>query len=134
MAPETAAPDASAQADAACAASAAALPCVHCPETQGLTPGRCSVCNAVVLVCQPCLSQHCSRGEFHCRRHAHLKALYFKDLTRFTWQELQQQAEGLRVQLAGLQGTEKKGRRRTLRKQLERVEAQQGALASPAAC
>ena len=92
------------------------------------------MCNAVVLVCPPCSSQHCSRGEFHCRRHTHLEALYFKDLTRFTWQELQQQAEGLRLQLAGLQGTEKKGRRRTLRKQLERVEAQQGALASPAAC
>jgi len=112
--------------------------CVACAEPYDeLSGGRvCTVCRDLVLVCAACQGDAALR-EFHCAAHSEWAWCYFSFLEAFSDAELQQQAEGLQRlwQNAcgdnGTRGKEEraknkrlKSKRATLRKQIEKVEAE----------
>ena len=88
----------------------------------------CTVCRDMVLVCHSCRPG--LRYEYHCVHHRHLKELYYTDLSSFTKAELETQKSGLEKVLLNLgEGGNGKGgvlkktknKRRTLRKQISRI-------------
>ena len=112
----------------------------------------CTVCREPILICDKCQSdlsheQQQLRGlattenddgmeddsaanrniraEYHCESHFHLKTCYFTSLHGFPVAELQKQLEQLQLYNRELEGIGKKGKqkRRTLRKQIEKIEA-----------
>ena len=105
----------------------------------------CTVCREPILICEKCKSnlsqQHqylrglvaesnnggnnSCRTEYHCEGHFHLKECYFTSLNGFSVAELQKQLELLRSHNKELEGIGKKGKqkRRTLKKQMEKLEA-----------
>mmetsp|Transcript_29779 Transcript_29779/g.42503 ORF Transcript_29779/g.42503 Transcript_29779/m.42503 type:complete len:444 (-) Transcript_29779:111-1442(-) len=117
----------------------------------------CTVCRMPVLICSSCVSINISRqigrtvGEFHCQRHRDLKDLYFTDLKVFNQEELQLQRDGLSLllhetlkiasqrQCEGARDVElvgskllcvSKNRRRTIRRQLDKIQKTMEALQS----
>jgi len=90
----------------------------------------CTVCREPVLVCSKCKSdlcekQQCSGPEFHCEDHFHLLTCYFTNLSGFSVEDLKKQLEKLNSHLEPLLALKKKGkqRRKSLRKQINKVEA-----------
>lgn len=80
----------------------------------------CVVCREPCLVCSSCKDR--LRGELHCEDHRELRECYFANLGAFSASELRQQVqalEGLSAKIS--KGREFKRRRRTLRRQIDRV-------------
>ena len=65
-----------------------------------------------------------NRAEYHCDDHFHLKNCYFTNLCGFSREELNKQWQELQFHGKSLEGIGKKGKqkRRTLRKQMEKIE------------
>jgi len=65
------------------------------------------------------------RVEYHCEDHFHLNTCYFTSLRGFEKNELEKQLEQLRLHIKALEGAGRKGKqkRRTLRKQMEKIES-----------
>ena len=86
-------------------------------------PGNvCCVCREPVLICDRCRSELL---DLHCADHRDLRHCYFTDLSRYSPQELDRQASDLTALIGQIaDGKEFKNRRRTLRTQLLRVEAE----------
>ncbi|KAL3781776.1 hypothetical protein HJC23_009206 [Cyclotella cryptica] len=121
--------------------------CFYCnqPHDKFLPENICTVCREPVLVCSKCdaelfRKQRMLRGmddsnlndkephiriELHCEDHFQLKTCYYTSLYGFSMQELNEQIEQLQMQSKQFEGIGKKGkqRRRTLRKQIEKIEA-----------
>lgn len=113
----------------------------------------CTVCRELVLVCPACrerdqvsllfcarvcvcaparLVLSCVQGEYHCSSHRELKSCYFTNLNHFTLPQLAGQLAELQslLTVALTQGRRLKNRRRTLSRQIEKVEARISALES----
>ena len=93
----------------------------------------CTVCRELVLVCDACAEA--SHGEFHCEDHRYLKGLYYTFLERFTPDELRAQQVGLQAVYArlgegGKSVKKSRNRRKTVMKQIEKIQARLTALAS----
>ena len=106
----------------------------------------CCVCREPILACSKCqreLSEKqrqlrgleplrdgdntndiACRTEYHCETHFHLKSCYFTSLIGLSKSELEQQLQQLQSYHKELEGTGKKGKqkRRTLRKQIEKIQ------------
>jgi UPF0176 protein len=107
--------------------------CLDCSQPFDEFSGRvvCTVCRLPVLVCPQCREERCVPGEYHCYRHRPLKDVYYTVLDRFTESELARQRDGLwALEQTMLGDVRAKGRRLTLRKQRERVEAKIRSLSS----
>lgn len=97
--------------------------CVYCDAPwDTFTPRNvCTVCRELVLICNQCKA---SFKELHCKDHFHLKSCYFTDLERFSCTELQQQLAELEKHHENIKkGKANKQRRKTLRKQIEKIQA-----------
>jgi len=92
--------------------------CIECYSSWDQFSGLivCTVCRALVLVCPKCLND---AGEYHCKRHRGLRNCYFTKLTRFTTAELESHKEEL---LLLQTSTPSSNRRRTLRRQIEKID------------
>jgi len=97
--------------------------CAYCaaPEDEICWARVCTVCKDLVLACPGCRA---ARREFHCDAHCSLRDCYFFDLAPFSEEELGAQRAQL-ARLAGEIGTGKgfKNRRKTLRKQIAKIDA-----------
>ncbi|OQS01894.1 hypothetical protein THRCLA_05671 [Thraustotheca clavata] len=101
--------------------------CIECTTPYDSFNGVkvCSVCRDLVLVCDPCfMARH---GEVHCIGHQYLKHCYLTFLQYFTLDQLNEQLAGLEGVLAALlkepdSQKRSKNRRRTVRKQIEKVQ------------
>lgn len=80
----------------------------------------CVVCRDAVVACAKCRSE--CKGVYHCDAHAALRGAYFAFIDHFTTEELQRQLEALQQLLLRYNGTHDKNRRRTLRKQMQRLQ------------
>ena len=104
---------------------------------------NCTVCREPVLACSSCrqllVDKHRdlrsershaehegTKPEYHCGDHFHLKDCYYTDLSGFAKEELEAQTVRLEEHTNSLEALGKKGKqkRRTLRKQLEKITAQ----------
>ncbi len=107
-----------------------------CPFDTFLPQHICTVCREPTLVCSTCdadLNQKQqtlrgldgSRAEYHCEDHRQLRSCYFTSLGGFSNQVLKEQLKELQKHSKPLEGLGKKGkqRRRTLRKQMDKIEA-----------
>ena len=74
------------------------------------------------MICPSCRDK---LHEFHCERHQRWKDVYFTFLERFTAEELEKQKEGLQSLHDSLYLPAKKHKnvRKTLRKQMEKIDA-----------
>ena len=104
--------------------------CAYCqtPHEEHSSDRVCAVCRDSVLVCDSCRLSR--RGVYFCKTHRALDGAYFPFLDGFDKEALQTQAGKLEAALDALAGVEHRNRRRTIRRQLERVRA---ALAGAAA-
>lgn len=96
--------------------------CIECQVPYDDISGSnlCTVCRDLVLICPKCKKSH---HEIHCERHQHLKSYYFTFLERFTMEELQSQHSELQViHDTCLPARKHKNARRTLRKQLDKLQ------------
>lgn len=82
----------------------------------------CTVCRALVLVCDECDSSS-RHGEYWCPEHSNFRNCYFHFLDNFSEVELQKQATSLEALLQREIGGSK-NRRTTLRKKLLQVQSQ----------
>jgi tRNA pseudouridine synthase 9 len=115
--------------------------CMYCgkPHDTFLPENVCTVCREPVLVCPNCVDdlrnkQSILRGledkqnmrvEFHCEDHFQAKTCYYTSLIGFTALELNDQIQQLQLYTKQFEGIGKKGKqkRRTIRKQIEKIEA-----------
>ena len=121
--------------------------CLYCsgPYDVFLPENICTVCREPILICPNCkLDLHQKqqllrgvstfnssmgvgsvRSEYHCEDHFHLKSCYFTNLYGFSNLELDNQMKQLQDHSKPLEGIGKKGkqRRRTLRKQIDKIES-----------
>ena len=106
--------------------------CTDCAKPWGAHAARniCSVCETLCLVCPSCSS---SRREHYCSDHADLRGAYCHFLDACDAGALEDQARGLAAALEAPAAKKSVNRRRSLRKQLDRVRARLGALAGGAA-
>ena len=96
--------------------------CIECQAPYDEISGSnlCTVCRDLVLICPSCKMAH---HEIHCKRHQNLKNCYFTFLERFSLEELQSQHNNLQVvHDACLPARKHKNARRTLRKQLDKLQ------------
>ena len=97
--------------------------CIECYVSHDSFSGLvvCTVCRVPVLVCSACVER---LVEFHCERHQCLKRVYFSILNRFNIEELEVQCNALRQMESELLllGKGGKNRRRTLRRQITKIE------------
>lgn len=95
--------------------------CRYCEAPHDeFSPGCvCCVCRDLVLVCGKCQASH---DEYHCRTHSHLGDCYFAHLGRFTAEQLREQRGKLQELHDGLLGRVNKNKRRTLTRQIARVD------------
>lgn len=102
--------------------------CYSCDEPfDSLCGDRvCTVCRDVLLVCDKCRVK--LSGEYHCELHRNVESCYFTYLDVFTPEELEKQKEGLQKEWDALLGN--KNKRRTIRKQIDRVEQRLAQLVS----
>jgi UPF0176 protein len=111
--------------------------CIDCSAPFDQYSGQvvCTVCRLPVLTCAACKARNASAfpGEYYCARHRELRGLYCTALGNYSGAELERQREGLRAVLQQSAGRSK-SRRRTLRRQLDKIcgelEARAGAGAS----
>lgn len=125
--------------------------CQYCSDPYDVFHAEnvCTVCREPILVCDKCQLNLCQtqqslrgltssdgmeddskkesscRAEYHCQDHFHLSTCYFTSLYGFERNELRKQVEELQLHSKELEGLGKKGkqRRRTLRKQIDKIEA-----------
>ena len=98
--------------------------CIECniPYDEISGANLCSVCRDLILICPSCRS---TLHEFHCERHQRWKDAYFTFLERFTVEELEKQKREL-LSLHDsyyLPAKKHKNVRKTLRKQMEKIDA-----------
>jgi len=112
---------------------------------------NCTVCREPVLACSSCrqlivdkhrdlrsershAEQEETRPEYHCGDHFHLKDCYYTDLSGFAKEELEAQNVELEKHMNNLEALGKSGKqkRRTLRKQIEKITAQLNGETNPA--
>jgi predicted sulfurtransferase len=98
--------------------------CIECniPYDEISGANLCSVCRDLILICPSCRDK---LHEFHCERHQRWKDVYFTFLERFTIEELEKQKEGLQSLHDSfyLPAKKHKNVRKTLRKQMEKIDA-----------
>lgn len=98
--------------------------CIECniPYDEISGANLCTVCRDLILICPSCRDK---LHEFHCDRHQSWKDAYFTFLERFTSEELQSQKEKLQLlhDYSYLPATKHKNVRKTLRKQMEKIDA-----------
>eukprot|EP00984_Skeletonema_dohrnii_P025227 scaffold14341_cov74-Skeletonema_dohrnii-CCMP3373.AAC.1 len=98
--------------------------CIECniPYDEISGANLCSVCRDLILICPSC---HDTLHEFHCERHQRWKDAYFTFLERFTVEELEKQKETLQSLHDSyyLPAKKHKNVRKTLRKQMEKIDA-----------
>ncbi|KAL7433173.1 hypothetical protein ACHAXM_003518 [Skeletonema potamos] len=98
--------------------------CIECyrPYDEISGANLCTVCRDLILICPSCRNR---LHEFHCDRHQSWKHAYFTFLERFTSDELQTQKEKLQLlhDYSYLPATKHKNVRKTLRKQMEKIDA-----------
>jgi len=106
--------------------------CVDCSSPHDTYSGRivCTVCRMPVLVCPTCVSSNVFIDEYYCTRHRKLKGLYFTVLERFHSHELQEQREQLRCLMMEYSTKKDKYRRRTLEKQISKIDERLATLAN----
>jgi ferredoxin len=80
----------------------------------------CTVCRDLVLVCPKCQSVLL---EYHCLRHREWRSFYFTFLNRFDVQELNQQRQDLETTLGDESLKKSKKVRKTLARQIQKIEA-----------
>eukprot|EP00956_Cyclotella_meneghiniana_P008079 scaffold10767_cov65-Cyclotella_meneghiniana.AAC.10 len=116
--------------------------CLYCSEPYDifLPENVCTVCREPVLVCPTCiqsliaqqlkfrsldLTEHNIRVELHCEDHFQVKSCYYTSLFGFSLQSLMEQIQQLQLYSKQFEGIGKKGKqkRRTLRKQIEKIES-----------
>jgi hypothetical protein len=98
--------------------------CVECttPYDELCGSRLCTVCRDLVLVCPTCQK---SLREYHCQRHSVWKLCYFTFLEIFDIEQLTNQLIALKAfHTELLPATKQKNVRRTLARQIEKVEAQ----------
>jgi len=92
-----------------------------CPHDEYSGAVVCTVCRMPVLVCPKCCSSNPNPHEYYCIRHRYLKGIYFTVLN-FSIEELQAQSATLYQLEDATKGIKKmQGRRKTLRKQREKI-------------
>eukprot|EP00163_Fabomonas_tropica_P004100 TRINITY_DN1362_c0_g1_i2.p1 TRINITY_DN1362_c0_g1~~TRINITY_DN1362_c0_g1_i2.p1 ORF type:complete len:371 (+),score=83.69 TRINITY_DN1362_c0_g1_i2:61-1173(+) len=98
--------------------------CQYCtkPWDNFRPDGVCTVCHNLLLVCDTCAE---GLHEFHCMDHWHLRKHYFTFVQGFSAEELRQQRQALQTLLDSeeFQGHHMKQKRKTLRKQIEKLDA-----------
>lgn len=87
----------------------------------------CTVCRDLVLVCPKCRP-----SELHCRQHAALRTCFFTFLDHFPPDELARQAQELRGVLDSMGPGSSRNQRRTISRQLDKVETRLALLESGA--
>ncbi|ETW00502.1 hypothetical protein H310_07115 [Aphanomyces invadans] len=102
--------------------------CIECKASYDTFNGGkvCSVCRDLLLVCDSCYAAR--HGEVHCGDHQYLKNCYFTFIQYFTAAELEAQVAGLEQVYTALLdepdlAKRSKNKRRTVRKQIEKVKA-----------
>ena len=97
--------------------------CLDCNEPHDIFNGKvcCTVCRTLILVCPKCCLNNKYPNEYYCNRHRHLKDIYFTALGNFTINELSQQLLQLNELHSHLKGKNLKNKRRTLFRQMERI-------------
>ncbi|KAF0692061.1 Aste57867_16805 [Aphanomyces stellatus] len=102
--------------------------CIECKLPYDTFNGGkvCSVCRDLLLVCDTCY--HARHGEVHCDDHQYLKDCYMTFLQYYTADELATQVRQLEAVYASLleetdAAKRSKNKRRTVRKQIEKVQA-----------
>ena len=85
----------------------------------------CTVCREMVLVCPSCRA---TLKELHCDAHASLERCYFTFLDHYSAAELEVQRQGLELVIGRMGPGSSRKKRRTLVKQLARVESRLQAL------
>eukprot|EP00934_Nitzschia_sp_Nitz4_P009338 Nitzschia sp. Nitz4//scaffold173_size47512//39053//44677//NITZ4_007167-RA/size47512-processed-gene-0.41-mRNA-1//-1//CDS//3329538829//9328//frame0 len=104
--------------------------CIYCDAPHDVfEPGCiCTVCREPTLVCPKCSE---SLREFHCLTHKHLRSCYFTDLSPFPMPVLQQQLEELDLIISEIAvGRKFKQKRKTLTKQMEKIQEQMERMAN----
>lgn len=93
---------------------------IHYDEISGANLS--SVCRDLILICPSCRD---TLQEFHCDRHQSWKGAYFTFLERFTSEQIQHQKEELQLvhDNSYLPAKKHKNVRKTLRKQMEKIDA-----------
>ena len=115
--------------------------CMYCDRAHDtfLPENVCTVCREPVLVCPECVDglktkqlelrglndNQNMRVEFHCEDHFQTKTCYYTSLHGFSVDELNRQIQQLQLHSKQFEGIGKKGKqkRRTIRKQIEKIEA-----------
>ena len=101
--------------------------CSYCNQPYDIVDWTkvCCVCRVDILICDTCTSSNPHPGEYHCPTHRHLSDCYYKNLTPFSLDQLRDQRDRLRGLEQGLKsrGPKEKNRRRTLRNQIQRIDA-----------
>lgn len=126
--------------------------CQYCSEPYDVFHHdvNCTVCREPVLACSSCRQltedkhrelrsershTEATRPEYHCDDHFHLKDCYYTDLNGFVREELEAQVAKLEKHMKELETLGKKGKqkRRTLRKQIEKIDARLNGETAPVA-
>ena len=97
--------------------------CIPCGKSFDELSGSklCTVCRTLVLVCDECAQD---LREYHCDSHAYLKGCYFTFLEVFSEIELVRHLNGLKELENGEEAVNSKNVRKTLKKQIEKVQKQ----------
>ena len=105
--------------------------CGDCGRRWGAHDGRnvCSVCETLCLVCRDCRE---TRHEHYCPEHEDLRGAYCWFLDACDAAAIDKQADALRAALEAPRARGSVNRRRSLRKQLDRVAARKAALVAGA--
>lgn len=97
--------------------------CFYCNDYWDKYTGDavCTVCRESMLVCNSCRS---NEKEYHCSDHKHLKDCYFKDLSKFSDEQLTTQILDLRQHLENIAiGKKFKQKRKTITKQIDLIQS-----------
>ena len=106
--------------------------CLHCTMPHDAYSGSicCTVCRQPCLYCPKCVKANPNPGEYHCSRHLHLRLAYFTVLAPFSDEQLEAQRrqlddmQAVLLQLPPKERIRAKNKRRTLRRQAEKVAAE----------
>jgi hypothetical protein len=99
--------------------------CIECDSQYDRFSGHvvCTVCRAPILVCKKCIAENPYPEEYYCSRHRSFRHIYFTVLERFSRQELEKQVLQLKELYASYNRPQDRHRRRTITKQIDRIES-----------
>ncbi len=100
--------------------------CLGCSNHYDTYSGTrcCTVCRTPLLMCNVCVENNPYKNEYWCSRHQFLRNIYFTVLEPFTIEQLRSQDEKLGdIGLRMCSSTADKNRRRTIRRQREKIAA-----------